>query len=663
MRTKVTLVLIFLNVALFFFIFKFERTWRTEAASREARRRVLGPEAANIRSLEVAVAGAAGSFSLVRERDSWFLTKPLDRWPANPHAVSAILHALQLLEHETSFAVADLARNNQTLADFSLDKPKLTVTFASGDPAAGSDAALPLTTLRIGDATPDGRRLYVLSPDGTRIHVVNRTLAESLSVPLEQLRSDSLFIVRVFEARSLSVQMAAGVADPGAAGVRVRIRRDGTRWTFDAPISARASRTALELAISELNALRASAFPATPVAPAPSAAPRMRIALEGNNRVETLFLGEPVAPPATPRPAATAAPAPVEYHAQLEGRRALFTVAVPATLMNTLRTAQESLREKRVLEFDSAGVTAVAISSPVQPNLPPFELKRLVDAPAGAAPDTARDWQIVRRGETGSGPRTLPADPGAVQRLLTQLAALSAEKFMSDAPTSADLEGWGFNRPAREISLALAGASEPVVLRLGTDASRNVYARVGTAAEAGTSIYQVPREVLEELAAVPTAWRDRNLAAPLPASARIGAFKLIDLEAKKPIYETTFNPAGEPASPARDPQALAGVLAALRTLRAREFAAGGFTEQVSAAGELRPWKFLLEATFAVPASAGAEQTSRLALFLTERLGGTQQFAGLRELDTVFSLEQPLIDALWILTYGNRDPGPLPTRDP
>ena len=39
MRTKVTLVLIFLNVALFFFIFKFERNWRTEAASKEARRR------------------------------------------------------------------------------------------------------------------------------------------------------------------------------------------------------------------------------------------------------------------------------------------------------------------------------------------------------------------------------------------------------------------------------------------------------------------------------------------------------------------------------------------------------------------------------------------------------------------------------------------------
>ena len=91
MRTKVTLALLFLNVALFFFIFRFEREWRTEAASREARRLVLGPETANIRTLEL-TPPAGGGFALARERDAWFLTRPLDRWPANPHAVNAILH-------------------------------------------------------------------------------------------------------------------------------------------------------------------------------------------------------------------------------------------------------------------------------------------------------------------------------------------------------------------------------------------------------------------------------------------------------------------------------------------------------------------------------------------------------------------------------------------
>ena len=53
MRTKVTLVLVFLNVVLFIFIFAFGRKWRTDASWEQNRTRVLGPEAAAIQSLEI----------------------------------------------------------------------------------------------------------------------------------------------------------------------------------------------------------------------------------------------------------------------------------------------------------------------------------------------------------------------------------------------------------------------------------------------------------------------------------------------------------------------------------------------------------------------------------------------------------------------------------
>jgi len=117
MRSKVTLVLLFLNVALFFFIFYFERDWRIERASQEARRRVLGPEAANIRTLEVSGTTPGSSFSLERRGDAWFLTRPVE-WPANLNAVSRILNELQFLEHEASFNTRDLEKNGQKLADY-----------------------------------------------------------------------------------------------------------------------------------------------------------------------------------------------------------------------------------------------------------------------------------------------------------------------------------------------------------------------------------------------------------------------------------------------------------------------------------------------------------------------------------------------------------------
>lgn len=665
MRTKVTLVLIFLNVALFFFIFKFEHNWRTEAASREARRRVLGAEAADIRSLEVISSTTGGSFSLERKRDTWSLTKPLD-WPANPHAASTIVHELQLLEHETAFAVADLAKNNLSLADYGLDKPKIIVAFSSSDPSVTGGVRRPTTELRIGDTTKDGKRLYVLSPDHERVHIVNRSLVDSLSISLDQLRADTLLSVRVFEARSLRVVQTAS-ADPARGstpGVRVTIRRDGTRWTFEAPHTARANKTAVELVINELNALRAKSFPSSVASPA--VAPVLRIMIEGNNRHETLFIGEPVAagaagPALRPDEArsegAGAQPRITnEYYAQLEGRNAIFTVAIPPPLLDALRNAQTTLRETRILEFDASAVAKIELSSPMQPNQAPLTLQRL-EPPPGQAANLAPPWQVVRRGEDGA-PQTLPADRAAVQRLLEQLSLLSAKTFKSDAPTSADLEEWGFNRPSREITLTLATSATPLVLRIGTDANRSAtYARAGTPADAGTSIYQISPEIESELPLSPLAWRDRVVTEPLTATAQISALKLTDLESKQVLFETTFNATGEPSAALRDSKAVKDVVSALRELRAKEFVPGGFAERITAAGDERPWRFQLDATITLPGVAGAEQTRPLTLFLTERLGGTQQFAGSKELNTVFSLEQPLVDALWSLTYGNRDPGP------
>ena len=655
MRTKVTLVLIFLNVALFFFIFKFERQWRTQDRLQEQRRRVLGPEAADIRTLEVASTAAGGSYSLVRTRDTWSLVKPLE-WPANDRAASAIIHELQLLEHETAFNVADLAKNSLSLADYGLEKPKIIVSFSSGDPKAAGGARAQ-TELRIGDTTKDGTRLYILSPDRQRVHIVNRSLVDSLSVPLDQLRADSLLSVRVFEARSILLQTG------GAAGVRVRLRREGTRWTFETPILARASKTDIELAINRLNALRATAFSPAAAGGGPAAAPTFRITLEGNNRQETLYLGEALPAPATPAGAKPDPSKPVEYLAQLDGRSAVFTVAVAADLLEGLRNAQETLREKRILDFDPAAVTAIALSAPAQPKEAPLTLQRL-EPPAGQTANVSPPWQVVVRASGAQGPQTLPADRAAVQRLLEQLSLASAKVFKSDAPTNADLEEWGFNTPLREVTLTVGAGQPPVVLRIGTAANRSAYyARVGTPADAGNSVYEINPDLERELPLGPLAWRDRAVTEPLPPAARISAVKLTDLESHQVVTEAAFNAAGEPAAAPRDPAALQQVVAWLRALRAKSFVAGGFAEKVTAAGDERPWRYQLEATVILPAAGGVDQTGTRTLLFTDRLGGSQQFAGAKEFDTVFSLEQPVIDALWSLTYGTRDPGARPAPKP
>jgi hypothetical protein len=262
-------------------------------------------------------------------------------------------------------------------------------------------------------------------------------------------------------------------------------------------------------------------------------------------------------------------------------------------------------------------------------------------------------WQIVRRGATSQGPQTLPADHAAVQRLLEQLTLLAAKNFQTEASTNADLENWGFKRPEREVTLTFGPNTPPLTLSLGTDAARAAYALVG-AANPGSSIYAVDRTILDELPILARAWRERQLP-ELPAVARITALKLTDLNGNTPVLDVSVDANGHAPAATPNHPAVEKILASLRMLRAKSFPQDGFTEKVLVAGDERTWRYKLEYTVALPGGAGAEQTSVKTLLFTERVGGAQTLAGSAELDAVFEIEQPLLDALWAVTYP--DPGP------
>ena len=632
MRTKVTLVLLFLNVALFFFIFEFERGWRTDRASREARVRVLGAEAANIQSLEISRAGGAAPVSLVKRGNAWFLTRPF-AWPANPLAVGRILTDLHLLDHVTSFSVADLLKNGQKLSDYGLDPPTLTVTFSSLDPSAPRAAAPPVS-LRLGSRTPDGNLLYLLSPDGETVHIVQRSLADSLAQTADQLRADTLFSIPVFEAHFFSLSPVASPA--------LLLRRDGSQWSFEAPVKARASKLDTELTITALDALRVKSFVAAPPADAALANPVLRVSIEGNNRSETLLLYGPVGGAALPAP--NAAPADTEYYARMEDRKdTLFTVVLPGPLKARLDNAAVALRERRLLDFDTGAVTALTLDAPEAAELSLQRLESIATATSLAS------WQIVRRDAAGQNPQTQRADTGVIQHLLDQLAQLKAREFLSDEPSRSDLETWGFNRPERTVVLTLLGLANapPATLRLelGLNADRRqAYARVAGA----DSVYEVDPEILREIPVTPLSYRDRLLR-ELPPGAQITGLRLTDLATKAVLADLTFTPGTSPAP------------AALRTLRAQEFVSDHFTPAPSVDGVPRPWKYQLDLAISLVGGPAAAPPETVRLMLGERLGGTTQLAGSPEFDAVWTLEQPYLDALWSLVYGPRDPGPTPPK--
>lgn len=638
MRSKFTVILVALNVVLFGYLVVSERPWSKTQTLDENRRRVLGPEAANLSALEITTFATADSpaatVRLARDPkgDTWSIKEPLD-WPANDFAVRRILGELQFLEHETSFPVSELARNEQTLADYGLENPRLVVTATPAAPDSAS-ATPPPFTLRIGDSTAVGDRLYILSPDGARIHVVARPLAEALLPDLARLRSDQLLTIPVFETRALTLQ---------AGSTRTRLRRDQTRWIFEAPITARAAKTPVELALNSLNALRVARFLPAPLAPEltglPST-PRLRVTLEGNARRETLLLGLPVS---TPAPDADT----IELHASLDDRPTAFTVTLPLRLLETLDRAQTALRDRRILDLDPALVTSVTIAAP-EP-IPALRIQKL-----DAAPGETASWQL----SSALLPSPLRADADLVDKLLRRLQLLDAapprpdaSRFVSDAPSGAEIENLGFNRPERVVTLQLAAAPpapnapaslpSTVVLQLAQPVSGQppAYARLTNQ----PFIYGVAPEIIDALPVSPRNWRERTLF-DLPADTRITRLvirSVTDADAP-PLLDHT--PSSAPA-----PEAVTTLLNALHDLRAREITGETYPEKTYVDGVEKPWAYRLEATLE-PDAGGP-----LVLTLAERSGGMTQQAGSPALGLVFTLEQPVLDALWTLLYPGAQP--------
>lgn len=656
MRSKVTVVLLFLNVVLFSYIYFYDKPRIDEQKNIEARRRVLPAEVASMDSFtRISSTGETVRLKKNQKDGSWWLTTPYE-WPANPNAISRIHNELQFLENKTSFPVADLAQSGQTLADYGLAEPAMTLEFT---------AAEKTFRLKIGAGTKVENNLYILSPDETRIHVVSRSLAETASLPLKDLRAESIFTILVFEVRSLNLQTAV------PANLKVRLRRDATaHWNFESPILARASRTAVEVTINALNALTAKNFPDTRETDLDRMGlinPALRITLEGNSRREILLLGNPVTAPAEgSKPVAT------EYYAKIEDKAVVFTTMVPAALLEVIRSSQESLRDPRVLDFDPATVTSLSLTAPGQPEI---SLQRLEAAAANPG------WQVVTR-TSGQAPVTLAADPGVVTGLVQKLQQLSVRDrtlpdgqvkrgFLTDAPSAADLERYGFNRPEREIIIGLSTGgglrdNEPstLTLQIGVppDQPGSAFARVTNL----PFVYEILPDILDDTPVVTRHYRLRLLR-ELPENARITSLALVNLGTGTSLYSQKLNDTDKnwDAALAVEPEAarkaLAAILTQLRTLRAQGFTADAFNPvHAETARGPQPWKYRIDYTVSFNGGADAAQSTPSSLFLTDRLGGNVLIAGTADFGGVtFAVTQELLDAVFALTYtAVSDPGPV-----
>lgn len=619
MRFKFTIFLLALNVIAFGMIAYLNYQAKQVEPSTGGLSRQIGRELIDADRIELHGRGIETPRILERKGSTWHLIEPM-QWSANYFAINRILNQLQFLEEEASFSVDEIEKTGQSLADYGLEDPLLKIVIAEGDETI---------SLSIGTLTEIGNNVYFLGPDAREIFVVNRQVIDSLLVDLNDLRSREIFDIPVFEVDALGLQIRSGNTADGSS-LKVRLARNNEAWIFEAPLAAKANPALVDNTVNTLTAAKVRRFleteQADPIVQGLET-PFMQVTIYGNKRRQTLIVGNL-------DPDSQGAP---QYFAKLEDNPAIFTVL--ARPFDALREAQEALRERNFMNFDSNMLSTINISE----NGKKIRLQKLETG--------ENDWQVLES-KGGDDIQPYRADPAIMDSLIKDLSSLRANGFTADAPSTSDIESYGFNNPRRVVTLSFS-KGDPLTLMLAypENSKDALYAKTNLA----DFIFRVERSATLRMIPLNTPYYRNRTLDILPAAARISALQLTNLQTGEAIFDYALGQENIPWNDlieefnANHAEHIPVLLGAIRKFEVKSYLLDSYAEAYPVDAEKSlPWRFQLSATIQLPGDETDRTETREYVF-TDRLSGTVQVAGSKQYNTIFEIPQSLLDALYELT--------------
>jgi hypothetical protein len=241
------------------------------------------------------------------------------------------------------------------------------------------------------------------------------------------------------------------------------------------------------------------------------------------------------------------------------------------------------------------------------------------------------------------------------------------EAFVTDAPTSADLDALGFKAPDHRFELTFKdGTRRTLLLARPPSPGLPWHAKLADS----PSIYSIRTDAVAELISTSPAKYRHRLVVRLPEGGAITGVKITDLSTQKTLLDIR-RPAPDvswdsvlTALPEKERPLIPQLIAQLSPLRARKYVSAAFStdykHQYPEAKTPEGWRYRLEVSLRLP---GAKADETRVLFFTSRIGGTTQIAGAPVRGCIFEIEQPLIDALFPLTFLKDDTKDIPVIVP
>ncbi|MGE3190030.1 MAG: DUF4340 domain-containing protein, partial [Vicinamibacterales bacterium] len=351
-------------------------------AGDDARETLFAVQADQITGIRLTAGGQTSV--LEKSGDAWKMTAPVATG-ADATEVSSLTTNL------ASIAVNRVVDENAAdLAQYGLADPRITVAYTAGDQSG---------TVAIGDTSAAGSDVYARVGDSHRVVLLSSFLGTTFDKSPFDLRDKRVLAFERDKADGLTID---------AGGPEIRLARDGSAWTVEAPVEARGDYGAIEGLLTRLSTTSMTSLVDDPADAAGDtyglASPVATITVSSGSSQAVLAVGKET---------------DGKTYARDRSRDLLFTI--DPSIVTDLTRDVSAYRDKDIFEFRPFNAEQVAITR----NGETVTLKKTPADGQGAA----ESWTLERNGTA------VALDQARAEDLLTKLANIRADSF---AETTAD---------------------------------------------------------------------------------------------------------------------------------------------------------------------------------------------------------------------------------
>ena len=551
-----------------------------------------------------------------KKGNRWWIKKPVF-WRANEHAVHQILNQLKFLEFEIRFSLEEMIQGGRDLAEYGLDKPDFSIVF--GDQSNSIE-------LSFGKLSEIGNRIYVLSPDKKDVLVIKQDVVKSLINPLSDLIESNIFVEPIFSVKELTVEKRQDQLQ------RTRLEKGDESWKFSIPFEDQVDPMKIKYFLNHLYALKLEDFvfeEDTESIQSSFENPKLRLVVGSKEKQEILLVGKEVI--------STKFPDRTNYYAKRKNLDEIFIIS--NKVFTLVEDMENFLRYNRLVDFDEKSLQRMVVKN--EGNQVTIQKQK------STLKEQTDKWYLMEN--LKDQPISVePVDSNVFNDKIASLERIFIKSFVTDTPSSEELEEFGLKDSSREITLA--GDHKKISIIIGnTIPDKNL---VYVKRHDSDSVFAIDDEILLKITTDRLDYRDRHLF-KLNSNDSLSAIKILNYEDKAVTFRTnkqsnqTWENYCEENLKEFDKKNIEILLRYGRNFKVRTYLKNSVNPKGFGSEEiLHPWKLILE--YSIEPNSGKPYTQ--SYLLTERIGGLLQVGADLKSDHEFTLTQELVDALFPFTF-------------